>query len=167
MSGRRTELSLVLIKDVVFKSFWSFSTSAFQQDLLPTNAATGAPSSLTLEGSKQEPNFKARIPRNQTLVFQLFTKLWIFQSKIKSCWMVEQEHDFTTSRVGLRRQRPFMYVNENISSVWSEIAAKIFLSNHMSLKEQTLVMVSRMPKTFLLGRMVNLLMSLYTVFFGE
>lgn len=78
--------------------------------------------------------------------------------------MVEWEHDLTSSRAELKRQRPLMCVLKKTAQYEVEFQTKIFSSNRTSLKEQTPVMISRKLKTFLLGRMFNLLISLYTVF---
>jgi len=69
------------------------------------NPAVQAEPSLAIAGSKQEPNFKVQIPRNENSVFQLFTKLQIFQLKIKKiAQMVEQEeHGLTRSSVSIKR----------------------------------------------------------------
>lgn len=73
-------------KDVIFKvilGFQSFGGIKKVASKSQNNPATQAPPSLAVAGSKQEANFKAQSPRNETSLFQLFTKLQIFQLKIK------------------------------------------------------------------------------------
>lgn len=70
-------LSHVAVKDedVVSKIIMGFQSFGFSMPVAShqANPAIQTPPSLATAGSKQQLNFKAQIPRNETYVFQLFT----------------------------------------------------------------------------------------------